>query len=142
MAKLSTFWDYIFSRENKVQTFISGSIGEVSILMPWKLCCKPQDVGSALHLQDRRSGKNRATNVTLTNGGSGAPRCFGAQQNKRAVVDMDVSKNRGFYPPNHPFLIGFSGFPLFLPSILGFSPYFWKHPHVGDNGDGHPEIPT
>ncbi len=27
MAKLSTFWDYIFSRESKVQTFISGSIG-------------------------------------------------------------------------------------------------------------------
>ena len=24
MAKLLTFWDYIFSRENKVQTFISG----------------------------------------------------------------------------------------------------------------------
>ncbi len=23
MAKLSTFWDYIFSRENKVLTFIS-----------------------------------------------------------------------------------------------------------------------
>ena len=27
MAKLSTFWDYIFSRENKVQTCFSESIG-------------------------------------------------------------------------------------------------------------------
>ena len=27
MAKLSTFWDYIFSRENKVQAFFSGYIG-------------------------------------------------------------------------------------------------------------------
>ena len=92
--------------------------------MPWELRCKPQDVGSALYLpttvQDRRSGKNRATNVTLTNGGSGggsgAPRCFGAQQNKRAGVDMDVSKNRGFYTPNHPFVIGFS---------IIFTIHFW-----------------
>ena len=29
MAKLSPFWDYIFCRENKVQTSISGSIGQV-----------------------------------------------------------------------------------------------------------------
>ena len=29
MAKLWAFWDYIFSRENKVQAFISGSIGQV-----------------------------------------------------------------------------------------------------------------
>ena len=32
MAKLSTFWDFTFSSENKVQTFISGSIGWVRII--------------------------------------------------------------------------------------------------------------
>ena len=39
---------------------------------------------------------------------------------------MDVSKNRDFCPPNHPFV---QGFPLFSPSILGY-PNFWKHPHI------------
>jgi len=32
MAKLSTFWDFTFSSKNKVQTFISGSIGWVRII--------------------------------------------------------------------------------------------------------------
>ena len=41
--------------------------------------------------------------------------------------DVDVSvKIVGVSPPNHP--IKKEGFPLFSPSILGFSPYFWKHP--------------
>ena len=43
---------------------------------------------------------------------------------------MDASKNRGVSPPNHPILIGFSGFPLFSPSILGGSPLFLvQHPY-------------
>ena len=37
------------------------------------------------------------------------------------------TKNRWFYPPNHPFV--HRGFPLFSPSILGAHPNFWKHPY-------------
>ena len=42
---------------------------------------------------------------------------------------MDVSENRGSLLTLQiiPFLM--RGFPLFSPSILGFSLYFWKHPH-------------
>ena len=35
-------------------------------------------------------------------------------------------KNRGFVPPNHPWI---NRFFHCKPSILGFSPYFWKHPY-------------
>ena len=37
MAKLKTFWDYIFSRENKVQTFILGfhSLSEMKVNHPY-----------------------------------------------------------------------------------------------------------
>ena len=39
---------------------------------------------------------------------------------------MDVSENSGFSIQ----IIHFHrGFPLFSPSILGFSPSFWKHPY-------------
>ena len=34
-------------------------------------------------------------------------------------------------PPNHPFV--HRVFPLFSPSILGFSHYFWKHIHIFTN---------
>ena len=42
---------------------------------------------------------------------------------------MDVSKNSG-KTPKSSILIGFSGFPLFSPSILGFSPLFLETPQV------------
>ena len=42
---------------------------------------------------------------------------------------MGVSKNNG--TPKSYILIGFSGFPLFSPSILGVKStrIFWKHPN-------------
>ena len=45
------------------------------------------------------------------------------------VVDMGVSKNRGIYPQNHPFV--HRVFPYYKPSILGVkSPYFWFNTHM------------
>ena len=51
---------------------------------------------------------------------------FDFGRRKKLHVDMDVSANRVFSPQ----IIHFKRvFPLFSPSILGFSPYFWKHPY-------------
>ena len=49
-------------------------------------------------------------------------------------IFMGVSENRGFYPPNHPILIGFSM--KFSPSILGsFTPLFLvQHPYGRGGG--------
>ena len=41
---------------------------------------------------------------------------------------MDVSKNSGFSPPNHPFKNRV--FHYFHHPFWGFSPYFWEHPYV------------
>ena len=42
------------------------------------------------------------------------------------IKRMGVSKNRGFYLPNHPM---FNRVSPYKPSILGYH-YFWKHPDV------------
>ena len=43
-------------------------------------------------------------------------------------VYMDVSKNLGKPPPNHPFV--HRVFHYFRHPFWGFSPYFWKHPYI------------
>ena len=39
---------------------------------------------------------------------------------------MDLSENRGWNTPNHPFYIGFS---IIFTIHFGVFPYFWKHPY-------------
>ena len=52
--------------------------------------------------------------------------CFFNGRARIELYNMDVSENSGFSPQ----IIHFHrGFPLFSPSILGFSPSFWKHPY-------------
>ena len=46
---------------------------------------------------------------------------------KKPNVDMGVSKNMGT-PPKSSILIGFGS--IINHPFWGFSPYFWKHPHV------------
>ena len=55
MAKLSTFWDYMFGRENKVQAFISG--------FHW---LSEQSTYTYTHRKDfRRPGKKRGENPMM-----------------------------------------------------------------------------
>ena len=50
---------------------------------------------------------------------------------------MDVSKNRGFYPPNHRFV--HRVFHYFHHPFWGvYHPYFWTHPNGSFPSDMHP----